>query len=129
MAPIPELHQWMADREMMQDLIKQHLLRPRARMKRQADKGRLERTFAVGDMVYLKLQPYIQSSLVRRSSNKLSFQFFGPFQILEKIGAIAYKLLLPPGAAIHLVFHVSQLRLSPGAQQVSTTIPSALQCF
>ena len=110
-------------------MIKQHLLRPWARMKRQVDKGRLERTFAVGDMVYLKLQPYIQSSLVRRSSNKLSFQFFGPFQILEKIGAIAYKLLLPPGAAIHLVFHVSQLRLSPGAQQVSTTIPSALQCF
>ena len=50
MAPVLELHQWMADREMMQDLIKQHLLRPRARMKRQADKGPLERTFAVGDM-------------------------------------------------------------------------------
>ena len=49
----------MADREMMQDLIKQHLLRPRARMKRQADKGLLERTFAARDMVYLKLQPDI----------------------------------------------------------------------
>ena len=82
----------MADREMMQDLVKQHLLRPRARMKRQADKGLLERTFAVGDMVYLKLQTYILSSLVRRSTNKLSFQFFDPFQILEKIGSIAYKL-------------------------------------
>ena len=61
-------------------------------MKAYADKNHTEREFKVGDMVYLKLQPYIQSSLVHRSSNKLSFQFFGPFQILEKIGAVAYKL-------------------------------------
>lgn len=49
-------------------------------MKRQADKGRSERSFAVDDMVFLKLQPYVQSSLARHSCNKLSFRFFGPFK-------------------------------------------------
>lgn len=48
---------------MAQQLIKQHLGRAQVRMKRQADKRRSERVFAVGDMVFLKLQPYVQSSL------------------------------------------------------------------
>jgi len=85
-------------------------------MKRQADKGRSERVFSVGDKVVLKLQPYVQSSLLRRANHKLSFRFFGPFNILEKIGPVAYKLELPPSSSIHPVFHVSQLKLSPGAQ-------------
>ena len=106
-APVPELHKWMADRELMHTVVKQHLLRAQARMKRQADRGRSERHFTVGDMVFLKLQPYIQSSLFHRSNNKLSFKFFRPFPIIQKIGPVAYKLLLPPGAAVHPVFHVS----------------------
>ena len=54
-APVPELHKWMDDRELMHNVVKQHLLRAQARMKRQADKGRSERQFSVGDMVFLKL--------------------------------------------------------------------------
>jgi ribosomal protein L21E len=52
----------------MQSLVKQHLARAQDRMKRQADKGRSERSFQVGDSVYLKLQPYVQSSLAPRSN-------------------------------------------------------------
>jgi len=85
-------------------------------MKRQADKGRSERVFSVGDKVFLKLQPYVQSSLLRRANHKLSFRFFRTFNILENIGPVAYKLELPPSSSIHPVFHVSQLKLSPGAQ-------------
>ena len=73
-APVPELHKWMADRELMHNVVKQHLLRAQARMKRQADKGRSERHFTVGDMVFLKLQPYIQSSLFHRSNKQAIFQ-------------------------------------------------------
>jgi hypothetical protein len=83
----------------------------------------------VGNIVYLKLQPYVQSSLVRRSSNKLCFRFFGPLKIIEKLGSVAYKLELPPGVAIHPVFHVSQLKLSPGSQQVSAALPTDLLPF
>jgi hypothetical protein len=89
----------------MNNLIQQQLARAQQRMKVQADKNRTERSFAVGDLVYLKLQPYIQSSLAPRSNQKLAYRFFGPF--LAKVGKVAYKLLLPDHSKIHLVFHVS----------------------
>ena len=42
---------------------------------------------------------------------KLSPRFIGPFEILERIGVVAYRLALPPTlAAVHNVFHVSMLR-------------------
>ena len=43
----------------MTSLIQQHLSRAQTRMKRQADKHRSERSFAVGDWVFLKVQPYV----------------------------------------------------------------------
>ena len=42
---------------------------------------------------------------------KLSSRFFGPFEILERVGTIAYQLALPPSMlGVHEVFHVSMLR-------------------
>ena len=44
-------------------------------------------------------------------TQKLSPWFVGPFQILERIGSIAYKLALPPNLSqLHNVFHISQLK-------------------
>jgi hypothetical protein len=72
----------------------------------------------VGDRVYVKLQPYVQTSLVNRSHQKLAFKFFGPYTILDKISAVAYHLALPLDCSIHPVFHVSQLK-----RWVSSTTP------
>ena len=91
-------------------MIHQQLLRAQQRMKHHADKNRCERTFEVGDSVYLKLQPYIQSSVAPRSNQKLAYSFFGPFKILAKVGTVAYKLALPPECKKHPVVHVSQLK-------------------
>ena len=42
---------------------------------------------------------------------KLSPRFIGPFEILEKIGPVAYRIALPPALSrLHIVFHVSVLR-------------------
>ena len=83
-------------------------------MKKYADqKCRLEE-WKVGDMVLVKLQPYKQHSIALRKNQKLSLRYFGPFQIIERVGPVAYKLLLPSTAKIHPVFHASQLKLCRG---------------
>lgn len=40
-------------------------------------------------------------------------QYFGPYQIIQKIGAVAYNLQLPPDSRVHSTFHVSLLKLCP----------------
>jgi hypothetical protein len=128
-APILDLQSWLSGCAHMQDLIRQHLLRAQDRMKRQADNCRSERVFSVGDRVFLKLQPYVQSSLMRHANHKLSFRFFGPYKIVERLGSVAYRLELPPSSSIHPAFHVSRLKLSPRDQQVSSALPTDLQAF
>jgi hypothetical protein len=102
-------------------------------MKSQADKGHTERQFEVGDQVFLKLQPYIQSSIAPRANQKLSFKFFGPFKVLQRVGSVVYRLELPPASSVHPMFHVSQLKKAVGAGvQVSSLLPdevSQLQCL
>jgi hypothetical protein len=97
------------------------------RDKHQADKNRTERTFELGDFVYLKLQPYVQTSVTTRACHKLSFRYFGPYQIIAKVGKVAYKLLLPNSTTMHPVFHVSQLKNAiPPSFQVSPDLPHSI---
>jgi hypothetical protein len=97
-------------------------------MKQQADKSRSERSFSVGDEVFLKLQPYVQSSLAPRSNQKLSFKFFGPYKILAKVGEVAYKLDLPSTSSVDPVFHVSQLKKAiSGGVEVIPVVPSDVE--
>lgn len=96
-------------------------------MKKQADKHRSERQFLVGDWVFVKLQPYVQSSLVPRANQKLAFKYFGPYQVTARIGSIAYKLDLPATSSVHPVFHVSQLKKAiTGTVEVTPLILSDL---
>jgi hypothetical protein len=76
-------------------------------------------------MVFLKLQPYIQSSIAPRANHKLLFKFYGPYPVLARVGEVAYHLALPEGSRIHPVVHVSQLKKAVGQNyQVPALLPS-----
>ncbi|KAL0456010.1 UNVERIFIED_CONTAM: hypothetical protein Slati_0940200 [Sesamum latifolium] len=85
-------------------------------MKLYADKKISEREFEVGDEVFLKLQPYRQTSVSLKKRLKLSAKYFGPYRVIERVGKEAYKLELPPGSKIHSIFHVSLLKKKVGSK-------------
>ena len=66
--------------------------------------------YGVGDKVFLKVSPW-RKILWFGQKGKLSPRFIGPYEILERIGPVAYRLALPPELAkLHDVFHVSMLQ-------------------
>ncbi|KAI4357382.1 hypothetical protein L6164_001334 [Bauhinia variegata] len=96
-------------------------------MRTYANKKQRDVQYQVGDWVYLKLRPHRQTSVAKRVSPKLSPRYFGPFQVVGKVGKVAYKLKLPESARIHLVFHVSQLKTASGNIAVEPELPAELE--
>jgi hypothetical protein len=82
----------LSERNTMMASVREHLQRAQQRMKAQVDKHCSDRVFSIRDFVYLKLQPYIQTSIAPHAHQKLSYRYFGPYKVLERIGSVAYKL-------------------------------------
>ena len=77
------------------------------RKKKYADAHRIDRQFSIGDKVFLRVHPR-KSPIHYGKGSKLASRFVGPFEILERIGLVAYRIaLLPSLARVHDVFHVS----------------------
>ncbi|GJZ54481.1 putative reverse transcriptase domain-containing protein [Tanacetum coccineum] len=90
--------------------IKERLKTARSRQKSYADKRRKPLEFKVGDRVLLKVSPW--KGVVRfGKKGKLAPRYVGPFEIVECVGPVAYRLRLPQElSCIHDTFHVSNLK-------------------
>nr|GEY61107.1 putative reverse transcriptase domain-containing protein [Tanacetum cinerariifolium] len=95
-------------------LIKENLKATRYRQKSYANKRRKSLEFEVGDQILLKVSPW--NGVVRfGKKGKLAPRYVGPFEILERIGLVAYRLRLPKELnSIHDTFHVSNLKKCMG---------------
>ena len=110
------------------NLIRQRLLVAQSRQKSYADHGRRPLIFDVGDHVFLKVSP--RRGLARfGKKGKLAPRYIGPFDIIERIGQVAYRLALPPQlSGVYNVFHVSLLRKynpDPSQDRKSTRLNSS----
>ncbi|GJS62305.1 putative reverse transcriptase domain-containing protein [Tanacetum coccineum] len=90
--------------------IKERLKTARSRQKSYADKRRKPLEFQVGDRVLLKVSPW--KGVVRfGKKGKLAPRYVGPFEIVECVGPVAYRLKLPQElSCVHDTFHVSNLK-------------------
>ena len=103
----PELVQQTKDKI---ELIRQRLVAAQDRQRKYADQHRKDIEFETGDLVLLKVSPWKGIQRFGKKG-KLSPRFVGPFEILKRVGKVAYELALPPNLQhIHNVFHVSMLR-------------------
>ncbi|KAJ8898748.1 hypothetical protein K2173_004975 [Erythroxylum novogranatense] len=96
-AKVAAVEQKLVDRDAVIQELRKKIQQAQNRMKQIYDSKHREREFA-------------QRSLALRKSFKLAAKYYGPFKVLQKIGAVVYKLELPLGAKIHPVFHVSLLK-------------------
>ncbi|GJV44703.1 putative reverse transcriptase domain-containing protein [Tanacetum coccineum] len=91
-------------------LIKEKLKAARDRQKSYADKRRKPLEFEVGDRVLLRVSPW-KGVVHFGKKGKLAPRYVGPFEILERIGLVAYRLRLPKELnSVHDTFHVSNLK-------------------
>ncbi|GKA51183.1 hypothetical protein Tco_0744379 [Tanacetum coccineum] len=100
----PELVQETTDKVV---LVKEKPKAARDRQKSYVDYRRKSLEFEVGDRVLLKVTPW--KGVVRfGKKGKLAPRYVGPFEILERIGLVAYRLRLPEELnSVHDTFHVS----------------------
>ena len=91
-------------------MIRKRLLIAQSRQKSYADIRRRPLEFEAGDHVFLKVMP--KRGVVRfGKQGKLSPRYIGPFEVLERVGTVAYRFALPPSlSSVHEVFHFSMLR-------------------
>ena len=91
-------------------LIQDRLIMAQSRQKSYADRKVRDLEFMVGERVLLKVSP-MKGVMRFGKKGKLSPRYIGPFEVVERIGEVAYQLALPPGlSGVHPVFHISMLK-------------------
>ncbi|WVZ76339.1 hypothetical protein U9M48_024322 [Paspalum notatum var. saurae] len=121
-ARVAAVDRHLQDRDLFLAEIHERLLLARDTMKLHADKKRRDLSFAVGDWVWLRLHHRTATAITAAVSSKLRPRFYGPYEVLERIGDVACRLKFPVGAKIHDVFHVALLKKFTGTPP-SSVVP------
>ncbi len=91
-------------------VIQERLRTVFSRQKSYADVRRRDVQFGTRNHVFLKISP-MKGIMRFGKRGKLSPRYIGPFEILDKVGTVSYRLALPPNLShVHPVFHISMLR-------------------
>ncbi|KZV35963.1 peroxidase 64 [Dorcoceras hygrometricum] len=117
----------LKDRDEALKQLRYNLERAQQRMIRSANIHRRDVEYAVGEKVFLKLRPHRQQSVCSRIFQKLAPKYFGPFEVIKRVGKVAYQLQLPEGSRVHPVFHVSQLKKVVGKHGQEKGVPVGLE--
>nr|GEX41985.1 Ty3/gypsy retrotransposon protein [Tanacetum cinerariifolium] len=81
-------------------MLQFHLKRSKNRIKSMADKHRSDKNFKVGMKVYLKLQPYRQSTVRQGTHHKFTAKYYGPFVVIAKVGKVGVLPLYRPDGVL-----------------------------
>lgn len=76
--------------------------------------------------MYLKLRPYRQVTVARRRNEKLGPRFFGPYEVVQRVGKVAYKLKLPAHCQIQPVFPVQDIPVILSPELEWKAVPSEI---
>ena len=90
------------------ELIKKRMKAAQDRQKKYADRRRRPLEFEIGDLVFVKVSP-IKGAIRFGKTGKLAPRYIGPFRVLEKIGAVAYRIELPErclGFIMCFMYHI-----------------------
>ena len=91
-------------------IIQERMRTAFSQQKSYADPRRRDVQFGVGDHVFLKISP-MKGVMRFGKKGKLTPRYIGPFEILDRVGNVSYRLTLPPNFGhVHPVFHISMLR-------------------
>ena len=91
-------------------LIQDRLRTAFSRQQSYADPKRRDVQFSVGDHVFLKISP-MKGVMRFGKKGKLPPRYIGPYEILDRVGKVSYRLALPPHLSqVHPMFHISLLR-------------------
>src|SRR3954463_7567752 len=107
---VPAVHEFLEGIAYSSKVARDSLVQAKANQEKNANKSRCDVHFEVNDQVLLSSAHINLASQAKRPSRKLQHRFIGPYRIIQKISAVAYKLELPSTLKIHPVFHVSVLR-------------------